>query len=63
MNDMYIKIEYKNGDNIEYNMHHVSIYQQINHLIITRYDEKEQTYISQRIQLNDINIIKVYTKG
>lgn len=60
---MYIKIEYKNGDNIEYNMHHVSIYQQINHLIITRYDEKEQTYISQHIQPDDINIIKVYTKG
>lgn len=62
MNNIYIQIAYNDGECEEYNVKNVSVYRKNNHILMTRYDEKEQTYISTHIQLDNINIIKVYAK-
>lgn len=62
MNNIYIQITYNDGEYEEHNVKNVSVYKKNNHILMTRYDEKEQAYISTHIQLDDINSIKVYTK-
>lgn len=63
MNNIYIQITYNDGEYEEHNVKNVNVYKKNNHILMTRYDEKEQAYISTHIQLDDINSIKVYTKG